>query len=203
MSNSLKPYGLQHTRLSCPSLSPGACSNSRPLSRWCHSTVSFSSIPLACSQSFPAWRSFPMSQFFTSNESVLHKWPKYWSFSFGINRSNEYSELISFRIDWFDLLAVQVMLKSLQNQFESINSVDLSLLYGRILTSVHDHWKNCSFDYMDLCQQSYVFVFHMLSRFVIVFLPRNRHLLVSQLKSPSSDFEAKENKICHCFHFRE
>ena len=100
-----------------------------------------------------------------SNESALHiRWPKYHSFSFIISPSNEYSELISFRIDWFDLLAVQGTLKSLSSpapQFESINSSGLSLPYGLTLTSIHDCWKNHSFDYNDLCQQSDNFFIHI------------------------------------------
>ena len=77
---------------------------------------------------------------------------------------------ISFRIDWFELLVVQRTLKSLlQNQFESINSSILSLLYDRTLTSIQDYWKNHSFDYMDLCQQTDVSAFNMLSRYVIAF----------------------------------
>ena len=74
------------------------------------------------------------------------RWPKYWSFSFYISPSNEYSGLISFRIDWFDLLAVQGALKSL------LQNHKLSLLYGPTLTSIHDHWINHSFGYTDLCQ---------------------------------------------------
>ena len=100
MSNSLQPHGLQHARLACPSPTPGAYSNSCPLSRWCLPTVS-SCRPL-----------LPPSAFYTikvfSNESALHiRWPKYWSFNFSVSPSNEYSGLISFRIDWFDLFAVQ------------------------------------------------------------------------------------------------
>ena len=95
---------------------------------------------------FPSTRVFP-------NESVLHiRWSKYWSFSF--SPSNEYSGLISFRIDWFDLLAVQETPKSLLH-YHSLKA--LSLLYGPTLTTVHDYWKNRSFDYMDLCHQSDVF----------------------------------------------
>ena len=84
-----------------------------------------------------------------SNESALHiRWPKYWRFSFSISPSNEYSGLISFRIDWFDLLAVQGTLKSLLQYYssKSINSSVLVLLYGPTLTSVHDYWWNHSFD---------------------------------------------------------
>ena len=85
---------------------------------------------------------------FFSNESVLHiKWPKYWSFSFSISPSNEESGLISFRMDWLDLLAVHRTLKSSPTpQFKSITSLILSLLYGPTLTSIHDCWKNHSFD---------------------------------------------------------
>ena len=96
-----------------------------------------------------------------SNELALHiRWPKYWNFNF--SPSNKYSGLISFRIDWFALLAVQGTFKSLHNpasQFKSINSLAFNLLYGPILTYVHDCWKNHRFDYMDLCQQSDVCAF--------------------------------------------
>ena len=91
-----------------------------------------------------------------SNESVLHiRWPEYWNFSFSISPSNEYWGLISFRIDWLDLLAVQGILQSLlqkkkkksspTSQFKSINSLALSLIYSLALTSIHDCWKNHSF----------------------------------------------------------
>ena len=89
---------------------------------------------------------FPSIRVF-SNESVLHiRWPKYWSFSFNIGPSNEYSGLIFFRMDWLDPLAVQGTLKSLlpTPQFKSINSLVLSLLHSPTLTSIHDHWKNHS-----------------------------------------------------------
>ena len=92
-------------------------SNSCPLSQWCHPAISSSVVPFSsCSQSFPA------SVF--SSESALHiRWPNYWSFSFSISSSNEYSELISFRIDWFDLLAVQGTLKSLLQHYNSKASI--------------------------------------------------------------------------------
>ena len=84
-----------------------------------------------------------------SNESVLRiRWPKYWSFSFSMTPSNEYLGLISFRMDWLDLFAVQGTLKSLLQtpQFKSINSSALSFLYSPNLTFIHDYWKNHSFD---------------------------------------------------------
>ena len=81
------------------------------------------------------------------SESVLCiRWPKYWSFSFSISPSNEYSGFISFRMDWFDLLAVQGTLKSSASQFKSISSLVLIFLYSPNLTSIHDYWKNHSFD---------------------------------------------------------
>ena len=101
---------------------------------------------------------FPSIRVF-SNESVLClRWPKYWSFS--ISPSNEYSGLISFWTDWWDLLAVQGTLESSPiPQFRSINSLVLSFLYGSTLISIHDYWKNHSIDYTDLCQLSNVSAF--------------------------------------------
>ena len=98
---------------------------------------------------------FPSIRFF-SNESALHiRWPKNWNFSFSISPSNEYSQLISFRINWFDLLAVQGTLESsLARQFKSINSWVLSHPYGPTLTFIHNYWKSPSFDYTDLYWQS-------------------------------------------------
>ena len=106
--DSLWPHRLQHAKLLCPSLTPGVYSNSCPSSRWCH-TITSSSVILFSSrlQSFPASGSFQMYQFF------IIRWPKYWSFSFSISPSTEYSGLISFRMNWLDLLAVQGTLKSL------------------------------------------------------------------------------------------
>ena len=82
-----------------------------------------------------------------SNELILHiRWPKDWSFSLSISPSNEHPGLISFRMDWLDLLAVQGTLKSFLQQFKSINSSALSFLYSPFLTSIHDYWKNHSLD---------------------------------------------------------
>ena len=98
-----------------------------------------------------------------SNDSVLHiRWPKYWSFSFSISPSNEYSALISFRMDWLDLLARESrdsQESSQTPQFKSINSSALSFIHSPHLTSTHDFWKNHSLDYMDLCWQSNVSAF--------------------------------------------
>ena len=95
MSNSLQPHGVEHARLPCPSLSPRVCSNSCPLSWWCCPTIPSSVTPFSsCPQSFPAPVSFPVS-------FLCFRWPKYWSLS--ISPSNEYSGLIPFRIDLFDV----------------------------------------------------------------------------------------------------
>ena len=114
---------------------------------FCHPLLLLTSI-------FPSIRVF-------SKESALHiRWPKYWSFSFSTSPYKEYSGLISFRIDCFDVLAVQGIFKSSwPSQFKSINSSVLSLLYGPTFTSVHDYWKNHSFDYTDLCRQNDVSAF--------------------------------------------
>ena len=92
---------------------------------------------------------FPSIKVFFKESVLRMRWPKYWSFSFNISPSNEYSGLISFRIDWLDLLAVpprDSQESSPTPQFKSINSSALSFLYGPTLTSIHDHWKNHSLD---------------------------------------------------------
>ena len=103
---------------------------------------------------------FPSIRVFSNELVPPIRWPKFWSFNFSISTPNEYSGLISFRIDWFDLLAVQRTQKSsTRSQFESINSLLPRLLYGQTLTSIHDYWKSHSFDYMDLYQQSIISAF--------------------------------------------
>ena len=118
VSNSLWPHGPQHTRPPCPSPTPGVYSNSFPLSGWCHPIISSSGISFSsCLQSFPSIRVF-------SNESVLCiRCPKYWTFSFSISPSNERPGLISFRMDWLDLLAVPGTLKSLLQHHSSKTSI--------------------------------------------------------------------------------
>ena len=137
--------------LPCPSVSPRVCPNSCPLSRWCHPAISSSVAP-----SPPA---FNLSQHEgISNESALCiRWPEYWSFS--ISPFSEESGLISFRIDWFDILAIQRTLKSLLQHHNLKASILQCLACGWTLTSVHNSLKNHSFDYMDLCRQSNVSAF--------------------------------------------
>jgi len=116
VSDSLQPHESQHTRPPCPSPAPGVHSNSCPLSQWCHPAISSSVVPFSsCPQSLPASESFPVSQ--------LMRWPKYWSFSFSIIPPKEIPGLISFRMDWLDLLVVQGTLKSLLQHHSSKASI--------------------------------------------------------------------------------
>ena len=117
MSDSLWPHGLQHTRLPCPLPTSGACSNSCLSSRWCYPTISSCRCLLLLPSIFPCFRVFSYGSF------LRIRWPKYWSFSFSTNPSNEYSGLISFRMDWLDLLAVQGTLKSLLQHHSSKASI--------------------------------------------------------------------------------
>ena len=131
---------------------------------------------------FPSIRAF-------SNESALHiKWPKYWYFSLSISPSSEYSELVSFRIDFFYLLAVQGTLKSSPTpQFKSITtSSELSFLYGPTLTSIHATGKTIALTIQTFFVKVVSLLFNMLSRIVIAFLPRSKCLLISWLQSPSA-----------------
>ena len=139
------PWTAAH-RFPCPALSLKVCSNSCPLNQWCHPTISSPVIPSI----------FPSIRVFSSESALRIRWPNYWSFSFSISPSNEYSGLISFTIDWFDLLTVQ---GTLGQQASKHHSSTLSFLYGPTLTLVHDYWKNHSFDYTDVCQQSDVSAF--------------------------------------------
>ena len=132
VSDSLRPHGLQHARLPCPSLSPGACSNSSPLSRWCHPTIASSAVPFSsCLQCFPASGSFPMSQLFISGGQ-----------SFGVSALAsvlpiEHPGLISFRMDWLDLLVVLETLKSLLQHHSSKASILHALLSSQSNSHIH------------------------------------------------------------------
>ena len=182
MSNSLQPHGLQHTRPHCPSPTPGAYPNSCPSSRWCHPTISSSVVPFSpCLPFFPASGSFQMSQFFTSS-------PKYWSFSFNISPSNEYSGLISFKMDWLDLLAVQGTLRSLLQHHSSKASI---LWHSSFFIVQLSHPYMTTGKTIALTRRTFVgkvmsLLFNTLSRLVINFLPRSKFFLISWLQSPSA-----------------
>ena len=139
-----------------------------------------------------------------SDQSVLRiRWPEYWSFSFSISPSNEYSGLISFGMDWLDLLAVQGALKSLLQHHSSKASI---LQHSVFFIAQLSHPYMTTGKTTALTRQTFVgkamsLLFNMLSRLVIAFLPRSKHILISWLHSPSTVFRAQENKLCHCFHF--
>ena len=141
VSDSLRPHEPRHTRPPCPSPTPGVYPNSYPLSWWCHPTISSSVITFSCLQSFPASGSFPVSQFFTSGGQ-----------SIGVSAS---ASVLPMNIqDWFPLDGLvgppccpnNLQESSPTSQFKSINSSALSFLYSPTLTSIHDYWKNRSFD---------------------------------------------------------
>ena len=131
---------------------------------------------------------FPSIRVFSS-ESVLHiRWPKYWSFSFSISPSNEYSGLISFRIDWFDLLAVQSTLKNLlQHPSSKASVLQLSVFFMVQLSHPYTTTgKTIALTRWAFVGKVMFLLFNMLSRFVIAFLPRSKCLLISWLHSPSA-----------------
>ena len=143
MSDSLQSHGPQHSRPPCPSPTKYG---SLPILLSIESVMPSNHLVLCCPllllpSIFPSIRVI-------SNESVLcMRWPKYWSFSFSISSSNEFSGLISFRRDWLDFLAVRDSQESSPTpQLKTINSLALSFLYSPTLTSIHDHWKNHSLD---------------------------------------------------------
>ena len=146
---------------------------------------------------------FPSIRIFY-NESVFHiRWPKYWGFSFSISPSNEYSGLISFRMDWLYLLAVQGTLKSLLQHHSSKPSI-LQRSVFFMVQLLHPYMttrKTIALTRWTFVGKVLSLLFNMLSRLVITFLPRRKRLLISWLQSPSAVIlEPKKNKVIHCFH---
>ena len=141
---------------------------------------------------------------FSKELALCIKRPKYWSFSFSIIPSKEYSVLISFRIDWFDLLAIQGTLKSILQHHSSNASI---LQHSAFFMVQLSHSYMITGKTIVLTRWTFVgevisLLFNMLPRFVITFLPRSKSLLISWLPTTiRSDFGAPQNKICHCFHF--
>ena len=188
---------MQQARLPCSSPTPGAYSNSCPLCQWCHLILLILCRPLLLLPSF-----FPNIRVF-SNESFLHiRWPKYWSFSFSISPSNEYSGLISFRMDWVDLLAVQGTLKSLLQHHSSKASILQSSAFFIVQLS-HPYMttgKTTGLTRWTFVDKVMSLLFNMLSRLVTAFLPRSKCLLISWLHSPSALILEPKTIVCHCFH---
>ena len=180
VSNSLQPHGLQHTRPPSPSPTPGVYSNSYALSRWCLLTTSSFVFPFSsCLQSFPASGSSAVSQFFASGGQ---------SFSFNINSSNDYSGPISFKMDWLDLPAVQGTLKNLLQHHSSKASILQSSTFFMVQLS-HPYMttgKTIALSRHTFVGKVMFLLFNMLSRLVITFLSRSKHLLISWLQSPSA-----------------
>ena len=181
VSASLQPHGLQHSRPPCPLPTPGACSNSCPSSRWCHPIIS-SSVVLFSSylQTFPASGSFPMSQLFASGGQS--------SFSFSLSPSKEHSGLISFRMDWLDLPAVQGTLQSLLQHHSSKASILLHSAFFMVQLSLPciTNEKTIALNRQTIVGKVMSLLFNMLSRLVITFLPGSTCLLISWLQSPSA-----------------
>ena len=180
VSESLWPHELQHSRPPCPSPTPGVHPNSCPLSQWYHLTMSSSVVPFSsCLQSFPASGSFQMSQLFW-----LIRWPKYWSFSFNISPSSEHPGLISFRMDWLDLLAVQGTLKSLLQHHSSKASILWCSAFFIVQLS-HPYMttgKTIALTRWTFLDKVMSLLFNILFRLVITFLPRRRLPLVKSFK---------------------
>ena len=170
--------------------------HSYPLSQWCHPRISSCHPLLLLLSIFPSIRVF-------SNESILHiRWPKYWSFNFSISTYNEYSGLISFRIDLLNLLAVQETLKSLLQHHSS----KVSILWQSAFFIVQLSHPYMTTGKITLLTR-WIFVgklmpllFNMLSRLVITFLPRSKCLNFMAAVTICSDSGAQENKVSHCFH---
>ena len=199
----LQPLGLQHARLPCPSPTPGACSNSCPLSQWCHSTVLSSIGPFSCLQSFRASRSFQMSQFFTSGGE-----------SIGVSAS---ASVLPMNIqDWFPLgwtgwiTLLSKGLKSLLQHYSSKASIlqHSAFFIVQLSNPYMTTGKTIALTRWTSVGKVTSLLFNMLSRFVIAFLPRSKHLLISWLQWPSAVIlEPKKRKsvtvsivspsICH------
>ena len=142
---------------------------------------------------------FPRIRVFSSESVLCIRWPKNCNFNFSISPCNEYSGLISFRIDWFDLLAVQEILKSLLQHHSSKASIlQRSALF--IIQCLHSYMttgKTIALTRLTFVGKVTSLLFNMLSRLVIAFLPSSKRLLISWLQSP---FWRPQNKVCHCFH---
>ena len=183
VSDSFQPSEPQHARPPCPSPTPRVYPNPCPLSRWSHATISSYVIPFSsCPQSLPASGPFQMSQLYCI------WWPKYWSFGFNISPSNEHPGLISFRMDWLELLAVHGTLKRLIQHHSSKASILWCSAFFRVQIS-HPYMttgKTIALTRWTFVGKVMSLLLNMLSRLVITFLPRNKHRLISCLQSPSA-----------------
>ena len=184
MSDSLWPYEPQHARLPWPSPTPGVYPNPCPLSRWCHPIISNSVVPFSsCPQSFPASGSFQMSQVFASGVQNIEV-----SASTSVLPINIQDCI--FRMDWLELLAVQGTLKSLLQYHSSKASILRCSAFFTVQLS-HPYMtpgKTIALTRWNLAGKVLSLLFNMLSRLVITFPPRSKHLLISWVQSPSAVF---------------
>ena len=145
---------------------------------------------------------FPNIRVFSNESALCIRWPKYWSFSFNISPSNEHPGLISFRMDWLDLLAVHGTLNSLLQHHSSKASI---LLHSAFFIVQLSHPYMTTGKTIALTRRTFVdkvmsLLFNILSRLIITFLPRSKHVLISWLQSPSAVILEPQNKVSHCFH---
>ena len=196
MSDSLRPHELQQARLPCPSPTPGAYSNSCPLSQWCHLTISSSVVPFpSCFQYFPASGSFQMSQFFASGGQ-----------SIGVSASASVPQWI-FRIDFFQDGLVGSpgspgALKSLLQHHSSKASIlqHSAFFIVQLSQPYMTTGKTITLTRRTFVGKVMSLLFNMLSRLVITFLRRSKHLNFMATSSICSDFGAPQNKVWHCYH---
>ena len=182
MSDYSWPHEPQHARPPCPSRTPRVHPNTCPSSRWCHPAISSSVILFLLPPIFPSIRVF------FSESALCTREPKYWSFSFNISPSSEHPGWISFKMDWLDLLALQGTFKSLLQHHNSKVSI---LPCSAFIIVQLSHPYVTTGKTIALTRQTFVgkvmsLLFNMLSRLVINFLPRSKHLFISWLQSPSA-----------------
>ena len=194
MSDSLQPHELQHARPPCPSPTPGVYSNTCPLSQWCHPIISSSVIPFSsCLQTFPATGYFQMSQFFTSGGQ-----------SIGVSAS---TSVLPMNIqDWFPLGWtgwISLQSKGLARIFSNTTVQKHQFLGAQLSLQSNSHMitgKTIALIRWTFVGKVMSLLFNMLSRLVITFLPRSKHLLISGLQSPSAVILEPKKIVCHCFH---
>ena len=181
MSDSLLPHGLQHTRLTYPSLTPRVCSNSCPLRQWCHPTMSSSVTHFPCNQSFPESGSFPMSQLFASGGQS--------------NGASASASVLPMNIQgWFPsglTGVISLQSKGLSRVFSSTTVWKHQFFSAQPSLWSNSHIHTWLLEKLSLTRWTFVgkvksLLFNILSRFAIVFLPRRKHLLISWLQSPSA-----------------
>ena len=181
MSSCLQLHGLQHARLPCPSPTPRAYSNSCPLSWWWHATISSSLAPSP--PTFNLSQHQGLFKWVTSSHQVV----KVLRFQLQHQSFQWISGLISFRMDWLDLLAIQGTLKSLlKHHFSKASILRCSAFFSPTLTSIHDYWKNHILTTWTFVAKVMSLLFNMLPTLAITFLPRSKGLLISWLQSPSA-----------------